>query len=501
MLKNSIIITILFFISSILGFICQMLYGKYFGAGGDMDIYYAYNSIPNIITGVLPVVFSSLLIPLFSQYEAKGQLENLMAFVNRIVLPISVVLVVVAFSACLLKIELSQSVSASLEIKICAIIWTAAFFSIMNSFYISYINYKKKFVQVSLTSLMTYTSILFMVIVFHGYLGVTAIVLGLLLGALIRFATMRNIMKLPKSRIIYYKMNWRNITKRIFLIFATLLPFSAFPAIAYFWAGSMEEGAISYLGYSHSFEGVLSVAGSMGIAIVSFPDLAKSLNTSKKSEIVGALMKYTSTLKAVFFFYSLIISFCCVFIIPVSSLLLERGEFTSSNIQKLSLVLPMYFVSGGIIAELNLIRNIFYSLKKLREFAFICVGATVLFLFAAFYLGNSVSYIIVGITECGLWGMLFILSIIVLITKTGIFIENSVYTDCVKYIVVPFVIALTLKYVYNTYLCESPLLVGLLIVGVLYILLCVMFLAYVLKAREAKILADKLCKLFMVKRK
>lgn len=491
MIKKSFIITILFILSSILGFVCQMLYGKYFGAGGDMDIYYAYNSIPNIITGVLPVVFSSLLIPIFPQYEAKGQLEGFMVSMNRIVLLFSIVLVVVAFAVCLLKICYFQTASSSIEIKMCAIIWSAALFSIMNAFYISYVNYKKKFIQVSLTSLMTYTSILFSVIFFHKYLGVITIVLGLLLGALIRFVTMRNIMKLPHSKYIY-NVEWKCIINRAFQVFVTLLPFSTFPAIAYMWAGNMEEGAISYLGYSHSFEGALSVAGSMGIATVSFPDLAKSLNTSDKAEIEKALKKYIPTLKSVFFFSCLIISFCCVFIIPVCSLFLERGEFTSIDIQNLSKVLPMYFISGCIIAELNLIRNIFYSLKRLKEFAFISTIVTLLFLVVALLIGNRVSYIVVGITECFLWMLFLIMSMVILVKKNGNFLQNSLYYDCLKYILTPLSIAIILKYVYDAYLSQLPFLIGLSIIGVVYTILTVALLAYVLKGTESKIFVDKL---------
>ena len=54
----------------------------------------------------------------------------------------------------------------------------------------------------------------------------------------------------------------------------SLLPFTILAPIAYFWASKLEIGSISYLGYSQSFAGFLSVAVSMGIAVVSFPELA-----------------------------------------------------------------------------------------------------------------------------------------------------------------------------------------------------------------------------------
>lgn len=490
MIKNSIIITVLFFVSSILGFVCQMLYGKYFGAGGDMDIYYALNSIPNIVIGVVPAVFSSLLIPLFPQYEEKGELEKLMVALNGKVYIFALVVIVFVGIMCVAQTFSIASSNLSLALTLCVLLLASAFFSIVNGYYISYVNYIKKFVQVSLTSLMTYSSIILMVICFHAYFGVTSIVMGLLLGALLRFVTMRNIMALPQQPIDI-QINYRHVLSRVLMIFATLLPFSAFPAIAYFWAGSMEEGAVSYLGYSHSFEGVISVAGSMGVATVSFPDLAKALNTTDKEKIIDTLSHFTSTLKAVFFIASIIISFCCVFTIPVSSVLLERGEFARENIIKLSYVLPFYLIGGGVIALLNLIRNVFYSMKFLVKFSIISITVTVVFLLLTFIVGDKFSYIEVGATECSLWVIFLILSILSLVIKVGSFITIADMVDCIKYIIVPLIVAFVLKFAYECFLASLPLFCSVAICGIVHIATSTILL-YILKAKEVKVFVNRM---------
>jgi len=490
MIKNSIIITVLFFVSSILGFVCQMLYGKYFGVGGDMDIYYALNSIPNIVIGVVPAVFSSLLIPLFPQYEEKGDLEKLMVTLNGKVYIFALAVVILVGVLCVTQAFSIASKALKLALTMCVLLLATAFFSIVNGYYISYVNYIKKFVQVSLTSLMTYSSIILMVICFHSYFGVISIAMGLLLGSLLRFVTMRNIMALPRQSIDI-QINYRRVLSRVLMIFATLLPFSAFPAIAYFWAGNMEEGAVSYLGYSHSFEGVLSVAGSMGVATVSFPDLAKSLNTKDKDKMISTLSRFMSTLKAVFFIANIIISFCCVFVIPVCSLLLERGEFDSENITRLSYVLPFYLIGGGIIALLNLIRNVFYSLKYLVKFSILSMAVTITFLLLAIAVGNKFSYIGVGATECSFWVLFLLLSIIVLVNKVGSFISFSDLVDCIKYIVVPLFVALCIKSTYDSFLVTLPLFCSMFICGVIHMAASIILL-YLAKAKEAKILIGKI---------
>lgn len=490
MIKNSIIITVLFFVSSILGFVCQMLYGKYFGAGGDMDIYYALNSIPNIVIGVVPAVFSSLLIPLFPQYEEKGDLEKLMVTLNGKVYIFALAVVILVGVLCVTQAFSIASKALKLALTMCVLLLATAFFSIVNGYYISYVNYIKKFVQVSLTSLMTYSSIILMVICFHSYFGVISIAMGLLLGSLLRFVTMRNIMALPQQSIDI-QINYRRVLSRVLMIFATLLPFSAFPAIAYFWAGSMEEGAVSYLGYSHSFETVLSVAGSMGVATVSFPDLAKALNTTDKEKIIDTLSHFMSTLKAVFFIASIIISFCCIFAIPVSSVLLERGEFTKENIIRLSEVLPFYLIGGGAVALLNLVRNVFYSLKFLIKFSIISITVTIIFLLLAVIVEDKFSYIEVGATECSLWVMFLILSILSLVIKVGSFITIADLVDCIKYIIVPLIVAFFLKLAYECFLASLPLFCSVVICGVIHMATSIVLLC-IFKAKEATILVNKI---------
>ena len=77
------------------------------------------------------------------------------------------------------------------------------------------------------------------------------------------------------------------VVQNIILIIISFFPFHSFASIAYLWAGQLDyEGGVSLLGYSHSFCAFLSVAASMGLSTVSFPDLARSLS-SKNKEIVN----------------------------------------------------------------------------------------------------------------------------------------------------------------------------------------------------------------------
>jgi peptidoglycan biosynthesis protein MviN/MurJ (putative lipid II flippase) len=50
-MKKTFVISLIFIVCGILGFVCQLLYAYFFGLGKEMDIYFSFLSIPAIITG------------------------------------------------------------------------------------------------------------------------------------------------------------------------------------------------------------------------------------------------------------------------------------------------------------------------------------------------------------------------------------------------------------------------------------------------------------------
>ena len=101
--------------------------------------------------------------------------------------------------------------------------------------------------------------------------------------------------------------------KQSFLVTLSLLPFTILVPIAYFWASKLEIGSVSYLGYSQSFAGFLSVAVSMGISIVSFPDLADKFANEKGRD---SLYKFEKTLRYVLLIAMIIVGLFIAIRIP-----------------------------------------------------------------------------------------------------------------------------------------------------------------------------------------
>ena len=107
MLKDTLLVTICLILSSVLGFIAQIVFASSFGASAQMDIYFNILSVPAVITGISAMIFSSVLIPTFAKFKS-NQLE-LIKFINSIwifILVFGVLFTIVGFIVSVTNIDI-----------------------------------------------------------------------------------------------------------------------------------------------------------------------------------------------------------------------------------------------------------------------------------------------------------------------------------------------------------------------------------------------------------
>ena len=176
-------------------------------------------------------------------------------------------------------------------------IWIGSGFAIISSYLSAILNYEKQFFRVSLTSILPAFFMIAFVLLFHNELGVRSISLGFCVGFIIQFIILYKASKIsliPPLFSIKQMPYKRLLLKQTFLVTLSLLPFTILAPIAYFWASKLEIGSISYLGYSQSFAGFLSVAVSMGISIVALPDLSDKFANNK---VESSLYQFEQSLR------------------------------------------------------------------------------------------------------------------------------------------------------------------------------------------------------------
>jgi putative peptidoglycan lipid II flippase len=310
MFKNTIVTSFFLILSSVFGFIAQLLYANFFGTSLEIDVYFKILSIPSILSGMLPVLFTFVLFPIFAKIEK--DLVYLKSFINNVynfVFFSALIFSCIGFLVVLFRILYLgdfQYLDYIFIVEISFLVWFGAGFFMISNFLLALLNFEKQFFKV--ISILPPILIILCIIFFHNYLGVISIALGGFLANVIQFVFIYfNINR--KYTLTLFKFNKNSqdnfVLAKVVLVIFSLLPYTLISAISYYFASFLNVGSISILGYSQSFAGFLSVATGMGIAIVSFPDSAKDLAVNN---LGSAMNKFETSLKFVLLFSIIIAS-------------------------------------------------------------------------------------------------------------------------------------------------------------------------------------------------
>lgn len=441
MFKNTAIVTFFLLLSSLLGFAAQIVYTNYFGASIEMDIYFKLLSVPTIITGMAPVVFASVLLPAFAkfgsnEFELNQYIHSLLGYI---------LLFSVAFTVfgCYISITNIDSLIPNMPVKFrntaieaCIMVWIGSGLSLSSGYLSAVLNYNKKFFRVSWTSILPALLMILSVLILQKYIGIRSITSGFLLAFLIQFLIFLNSV-LPTFAIHRLKLNRlpqiKILLLQTILAVLSLLPFTIIVPIGYFWASYLQEGSVSYLGYSQSFAGFLSVATGMGIAIVSFPDLAKNFAEGNHD---ASLVKFESTLRYVLLISVFIASAFIALRIPILTLFYKRGSFTSDSVQKLASVAPWYLIAAVFTAGLNLLRTLFYSRGDYKQIAILGVIIPIIFLIIAGFLKEKFTFVGIGIANSISFALLFFITVSLAKVKNKEFLSNKFILFLLKVFVI-----------------------------------------------------------------
>ncbi len=415
MFKNALLVTIGFILSAVLGFISQIVFASTFGASAEMDVYFKILSVPAIVTGIIPIIFASVLIPTFAKFKTNK--SELSSFINSIwifILVFGIFFALIGFSLVYINIDLftpEKKISSNLGIHLALMIWLGSGFAIMSGYLSAILNYKKQFFKVSWTALLHGILIISFVLLLHEYLGVRSISLGFCIALILQFIILLkasnisfNFSSFNIKQIPYKKL----LLKESFLVTLSLLPFTILIPIAYFWASKLEVGSVSYLGYSQSFAGFLSVAVSMGISVVSLPDLADKF-ANEKGE--SSLYQFEQTLR-----YTMMITIFAAgaFValrLQILTLFYGRGIFDTESVRNLSSVVPWYLLAAVFSSGLNLLRTLFYSRGEYKNIAKLGLIIPIIFFIFAGILKEKFSFVGIGMANALTFAILFFATI------------------------------------------------------------------------------------------
>ena len=416
MFKNTFLVSICIFISGVLGFVAQIVFASFFGASLEMDIYFKILSVPTIVTGISATIFSSVLIPTLANLKSNQlQINKFIDSIWIYILFFCFLFILIGFLVSFTTIDQFVPKSAphlrQLGIQVSLMVWIGSGFAVMSGYLSAILHYKKSFFEVAWTSLLPALFMITIVLVFHKELGIRSISVGFCIAFFLQFII------LLKASKISFKFSSLNIQKIPFkkklikqsvLVTFSLLPFTIIAPVAFFWAAQLETGSISYLGYSQSFAGFLSVAVSMGISIVLLPELSdKFANGLEES----TLPQFEQSLRYVLLITMIAAGVLITLRIPILSFFYERGSFDTKSINSLSSVLPWYLFAAVFISGLNLLRTFFYSRGEFKNPAILGLIIPMIFFVLAGVLKEEFSFVGIGIAYAVSLAILFFITV------------------------------------------------------------------------------------------
>ena len=287
-------------ISRFLGLVRDRLLAGKFGAGEELDIYFAAFRIPDFVYGILIMGgVAAVFLPVFSEYFKKDQ-EQAWKFASNLLNCFFILLVVVcgilAFFTPLLVNLISPGFSPEnkeLTIALTRIMFLSPIFFGLSSIFSGMLHYFNRFLAYSLVPVIYNLGIIFGIVFLVPIFGLYGLAYGVILGAAFHW-----LFQLPVARAAGYKylpiLNFRNFG--LLKVFKLMVP-RTIGAAAYHVnlivvtaiASTLTAGSISIFNFANNLQyfpiGLIGVSFSMA----AFSANGNSFISEKKRTIASAI--------------------------------------------------------------------------------------------------------------------------------------------------------------------------------------------------------------------
>lgn len=495
MFKNTFFVSFFLILSSFFGFFAQIVYANYFGTGKLMDLFFSILSTPTILTGMISVVFTSILIPSFAKYnysevDLKEYVLSLWGHVVIFSLFFSIIGFI--FTVINLKAIVSEHDTDLFQTAyfVSAFVWAGSGLFIISSFLGALLNYEKSFLKIAWTSVLPSLLMILFVCLFHSHFGILCMAIGYFMAYLLQYVLfvryLRGRYRISEVKLIVLSDS-KPLVKNIIYVIFSMLPFTLFVPIGYYLALSLEPGSVSFLGYSQSFSGFLSVATGMGIAIVSFPDLANSIANKKNTD---EMKRLENALKFVLLVSVFIATAFIVFRLHILTGFYQRGAFGVVSVLKLSSIIPFYLVSAVFIAGLNLLRTLFYSMGDYKILGILGLIIPIIFSILAWNFKIHFGVVGIGMANALSMCLLFVLCVYFARKRVHFLFKFDFVFFCLKLVLLSVVVYFITNYLFDILINQLITILAIMICISLYALAFFILGKNILKINELSQLYD-----------
>ncbi|MCK9577996.1 murein biosynthesis integral membrane protein MurJ [bacterium] len=367
----AIILIITVFLSRILGLIRDRLLAGFFGAGIELDSYFAAFRIPDLIFNILfagGIIVS--LLPIFAEYQKKDEKESWKIINTMINFFIVSFLVFSTFFFIFTPQIISSTISSfppeaqEATVILSRMIFISVLFFGISSVLSTILNYFNRFVAYSLAPIFYNLGIIFGVVFLAPHWGIYGAGVGVIIGSLAHL-----LIQLPSAIKCGYQYEFTLKLRHpaIKNLFTLMLPRAIAASasqinfiVATSIAASIGAGAISVFYFSNNLRYVpIGIIG-VSFATAAFPVFSKLWAEEKREEFCKS---FTSV-----FLQTMYVALPIGFLIfalrqPIVATILQTGQFGISSAEITAACLGMYVISTFAQCLVPILLRGFFSLK------------------------------------------------------------------------------------------------------------------------------------------
>jgi putative peptidoglycan lipid II flippase len=398
MFRSVFLVSFFTVITGTLNYLVLMVLAARFGAGKEMDAFFAATTIPQLMTAILLAALTTTFIPVFIQARSRDEsnawkmasisaniiflLHSFLALAGILLAGNLISLINPGFSGDTLSIA-----SSLFQILIFSSIFSGTSI-VLTSLHYAHNKYLEPSLAQGFNSLITLLFVVFTTNVF----GIKSIALGTLFGSFVQFLFLLPFL-LQRGRYSVALDFKRREVVRLGALMLPLLAGSVFyranPVVERFIASKLGESNISYLGYAFKIITLLHLVLTQGLSTTILPRMSEQ---SAAKEVEGLRETISKGLRAMILIATPVTLALILARAEIVRLVFERGDFTAQTTQDVAKALVAYlgyFVVGILSVP---IVNALYSLQKTALVAAIGIAGFILYVFMAFFLSSRLSY-------------------------------------------------------------------------------------------------------------
>lgn len=401
------LIAVFALLSQFLGLIRDRLLAGKFGAGIELDIYYAAFRIPDFIfTIIISLVSASVLVPFIIKALEKDfdyfKKFSDSIFTGLTLISFTIGIISFIFTPKIIEIIFPEFLASGLSENLILLTRILLFQTILLSFsgfYMSYVQVYQKFIIYSLSPILYNFGIIVGIVFFYEKIGLAGLAWGVVLGSLLHLLiTLPIIFKANVYPKFVFNPNWKIIKEVLLLSLPRTIALAGNQISILFmvvFAAIMTTGSVAIFTFAFNLQSVpLSIIGA-SYSMAAFPTLAKLFAKGETKLFVEYVVKAARHI----IFWSIPITVLFVVLrAQVVRTILGTGNFSWNDTKLVSAALALFVISAVAQSLILLFVRGYYSTGETLKplfFSLISIFVTIISVFGLYFLYQSSDYFVI----------------------------------------------------------------------------------------------------------